>query len=118
MRKILSLIIMALVLSSCRYKEKVSGTDNKKVFNDCLPDSLSALVKGKKLLIEKFRNIDSAGHTFRAVLTDDSLWHIFASPIVFIPKQFEDTLGIIHRSNEMVLINKHNCDVIGFYIAR
>ena len=108
---------MGLVLSSCSNKKALSGTSNQKKSNDCLPDSLSALVKGKKLLIEKYRYIDSTKHTFNAVLSDDSIWHIVAKPNVFENEQMKDTIPI-NRGSERVLINKHNCDVIGFYIAR
>jgi hypothetical protein len=110
------LIAMALI-SSCCSKQIPDKQSNKTKSNDCLPDSISALVKGRKLLIENFGNIVSTEHTFRAVLSDDSIWHIIARPNVFENEQGNDTIPI-NRGSEMVLINKHNCKVIGFSIQR
>jgi|GEM_PF-2908696 len=107
---------MGLILNSCNHKPAQSGSSKRKN-NDCLPDSFSALAKGKKLLIEKYEYIDSVSHTFKAFLTEDSIWHVVAQPNVFENKQMKDTIPI-NRGSESVLINKHNCDVIGFFIAR
>lgn len=118
MKKNLSLIItIGLVLSSCDNKQRLTMTNNEKKSKDCLPDSLSALVKGKKLLIEKYGYIDSTNHTFKAVLTDDSIWHIVVKSNLFEIEQMKDTIPP-NQGSKRVLINKHNCDVIGFYMAR
>src|ERR1700752_1039215 len=103
MKKIFGLIItMGLVLSSCDHKQRFRVTSNVKNSNDCLPDSLSALVKGKKLLIEKYGYIDSTNHTFNAVLSEDSIWHVVAKPNVFENERMKDTISI-NRGSERVL---------------
>jgi hypothetical protein len=106
MKKNLNLIIvvMGLILSSCNHKPGHSGTNNRKQSNDCLPDSLSALAQGKKLLIDKYEYLDSTNHTFSAVLSEDSIWHVVAQPNLFENEQIKDTIPI-NRGSERVLIN-------------
>lgn len=118
MKKFLNLMIgMFLIFSSCYHKHVTSKKNDKRISNQCLPDSASALVKGKKLLSENFGNIILRDYIFKAVLTDDSIWHIIAKPNVPENEQVNNTISV-NRGSEMVLINKHTCDIIGFSIAR
>lgn len=105
------------MLSSCDPKPELNDKSNKKRSKDCLPDSLSALVKGKQLLIEKYGYIDSINHVFNAILSEDSIWHVIVQPNVFENEQMKDTIPM-NRGSETVLMNKHNCKIIGFFIAR
>jgi hypothetical protein len=68
-------------------------------------------------LIEKCGNILLTDYTFKAILSDDSIWHVIAKANALGNEQRNDPIPS-NRESDMVLINKHNCDVIGFAIAR
>ena len=106
------MILKFLILISCTNKPGPSEVRKKQRANDYLPDSLSALANGRKLLIEKY-HIDSISNTFSAVLLEDSIWHVVSQSDIFETDQVKDTTHI-DRGSERILINKHSCDIIGF----
>lgn len=112
-------IFFILLASSC-YNKKVPGNiadKSKHTYKYCLPDSVSALVKGKELLINRFQIADTSEYIFSVGLLNDSTWRIVARAKPFdSPPQgnsLEDNLG-----SDMVLINRNNCNVIGFAVAK
>jgi len=111
------IVILTFITSSCSNRNFKSSTGNKRKFNDCLQDSLSALHKGQKLLIEKYDDIDTTNYAFKAELVGDSIWHISVKSRLFVKDYLKDSIPP-NIGSRRVLINKHSCEVIAFYIAR
>ena len=112
-------IFFILLASSC-YNKKVPGNigdKSKHTYKYCLPDPVSALAKGKELLINRFQIADTSEYIFSVGLLNDSTWRIVARDKPFETAPQGNTLEV-HPGGVIVLINRNNCNVIGFGVAK